>query len=138
MFDPSIPVEDRLEIQELYARYCHFADDCDGENWAGCFVKDGYFAPSLGPVAGQVFKGQAELAAFISDPGRTPSTHRHWITALTMERDGNEIRAVCYAFLLKVGNVESPTIVGSVVYRDVLAREDGAWKFRERKPVRDG
>ncbi len=138
MYDASIPVADRLEIQELYARYCQFADKCDGENWSRCFVKDGYFQPSLGPGSGQPYQGRTELAAFISAPHRTPDTYRHWNTALTLRSDGDEIDAVCYAFLLKVADVDAPAIAGSVVYFDRLAREDGRWLFKSREPIKDG
>ncbi len=138
MYDDSIPVEDRLEIQELYARYCHFADQCDGPNWAKCFAEDGFFAPSLGPGSDKTYQGHEELAAFITAPERTPLENRHWNTALTLHRDGDVIRGECYAFLLRVENVDSPKILGSVRYRDVLARENGNWRFRERRPSKDG
>ena len=81
---------------------------------------------SPGPGSGNPYQGRAELAAFISAPERTPLQHRNWNTALTLERNGEDINAVCYAFLLQVANVESPKIVGSVTYRDILARENGA------------
>ena len=138
MFDRTISSEDRLEIQELYARYCQTADLCDGEAWADCFTEDGVFAPSLGPEAGRTYRGRKELAEFISAPHRTPSENRHWNTALTLDRNGSEIDAVCYAFLLCVAGVDRPKILGSVIYRDRLTKERGAWKFRERRPRKDG
>ena len=138
MYDSRISAEDRLEIQELYARYCQYADLCDGALWAGCFTEDGVFSPSLGPGAGEVFRGKDALAAFISAPGRTPLENRHWNTALALERDGTEVTAVCYAFLLRVAGVETPRIIGSVTYRDRLAKENGMWKFKERRPQKDG
>lgn len=137
MYDSSISIEDRSEIQELYARYCHFADQCDGENWANCFTRDGFFAPSLGPGSGKDYRGHAALAAFISAPARNPLENRHWNGALTLEREGQFVRAQCYAFLLQVVNVDSPQILGSVTYHDLLVREDGAWKFKERRPTKD-
>ena len=138
MFDLSIPAEDRLEIQELYARYCHFANHCDGENRADCFVENGFFSPSLGPGSGKPYEWRADLAAFISVPDLRPLQHRHWNSALTLERNGEDIKAVSYAFLLLVANVESPKIVGGVTNRDILARENGAWNLRERRSARDG
>ena len=138
MYDRTISSEDRLEIQELYARYCHSADLCDGEEWADCFIEDGVFAPSLGPEAGQTYRGRKELAAFISAPHRIPLENRHWNTALTLDRAGDDISAVCYAFLLRVAGADAPEILGSVIYRDRLTKEGGAWKFKERRPRKDG
>lgn len=137
MYDKSISVEDRLEIQELYARYAQAADQCDGQAWSNCFIIDGFFAPSIGPGAKAEYRGREALAAFITAPARVPNQDRHWNTAFTFERDGEDVRGVCYAFLLRVKGVEKPEIVGSVVYHDLLTKEDGAWKFKERRPTSD-
>ena len=40
---PSRATLDRLEIQELVARYNHAIDRGDTEGWVGCFSEDGAF-----------------------------------------------------------------------------------------------
>ena len=45
MSDPNgkIPVEDRLDIQELFARYVWALDMGDADSFVDCFTEDGCF-----------------------------------------------------------------------------------------------
>lgn len=138
IYDHSISVEDRLEIQELYARYAWYADASDGENWAACFAREGRFVPSITDSAGKLFEGRKALSDFIADPAHRPRTARHWNTALCLERHKEHIIGRCYAFLLDASRKSEPNISASVTYLDTIIHEDGAWRFKERRPTRDG
>ena len=130
----ALQLEDRLEIQDLYARYCHAIDAGDGEGWANCFTKDGTFVPSVGSSAGRSFAGHEALAAFAANPNRRK--RRHWTSnILLVERDGF-VEGTCYALLIDVGGSQ-PEIAASFAYRDELVREAGTWKFRARRHHRD-
>ncbi|MDZ7729253.1 MAG: nuclear transport factor 2 family protein [Dehalococcoidia bacterium] len=48
----ALSTDDRLEIQELYARYNHALDFGDASGWAGCFTPDGVFASPNGTFSG--------------------------------------------------------------------------------------
>jgi hypothetical protein len=127
--------EDRFAIQDLYARYCHTVDALDGDGWADCFVADGIFVPSIGPIAGTPYRGREALAALGSDPDREPPT-RHWNNWLRLDERDGYVEGTCYAMAIQVDG-EQPEIVAHVVYHDELVREDDRWKFRSRRPVAD-
>lgn len=136
-YDRSISLDDRMEIAELYARYCLLADRADAKNWPRCFTEDGTFRPTVGPEPGRTYRGREELSAFIVNSTRFPLRTRHWSTGLILRSNGDVIRGTTYAFLLRAVGENDPQIYKSLVYSDQLKKEDGAWKFFERLPSAD-
>ena len=131
---PLTPAE-RLEIRELYARYCHAIDDGDGAAWAECFVRDGSFVPGIGAARGTSIVGREALAAFGAD-ARRGAIGRIVTTNLALYEGDGTVTGRCYGMLVEVRDGR-PELVASVVYHDELEREDGAWRFRSRRPRRD-
>src|SRR3546814_10760484 len=43
MAGKKLSVEDRQDIVDLFAQYCHRVDHADGEGWAALFTSDGAF-----------------------------------------------------------------------------------------------
>lgn len=138
MYDSTITVEERLEIQELYARYSVHADVHDGEKWAACYTNDGVFVPSITGAAGRTIAGREALKAFITDPELAEMLTRHWYSNFILKRVGEAVHATCYAMLLDVTEKGKAQIAASVTYSDIIVREDGAWRFKERRPILDG
>jgi hypothetical protein len=126
---------DRIEIQDLYATYCHAVDDLDGERWAELFTSDGVFAPSVGSGTGKEFRGREVLARFAADPNRHNAS-RHWNNNLLLAERDDHVEGTCYAMLVDISG-DAPVPVAHVVYHDQLVREDGRWRFRSRRPKRD-
>lgn len=123
-----LPVEDQLEIQQLYARYNHAIDSGDAEGWANCFIPEGKFASS----AGASFEGSEKLAEFARGFAQR-MTGRHWTNNLVIEGDGEHATGRCYLMLYSLGGKEAPaTVVTTGIYQDALVKTIDGWRFSER------
>lgn len=131
----ELTLEDRLDIQELYARHAQSVDANDGETWSMCFTKDGLFAATTGKLAGKVYRGREELARLGNDRDREPPT-RHWTCNYLFTPREDHIEGRCYVMRIEYGDV-APVIAALAVYHDEIVREDGQWRFRSRRPQLD-
>jgi SnoaL-like domain len=76
-FEQSIRrLQDRVDIEELMARYCRYADLLDAEGMAACFTEDCIvaFVPAS---AADPARSKKELLGFLNDyfPNSVSSTH---------------------------------------------------------------
>jgi len=122
-----LATEDRLDIQDLVARYNHAIDGGDAEAWAATFAPDGTFESR-----GEVHAGTDALVAFARGFQERMAGARHWNNNLVIEGDGDEARTSCYLMLWRGGEP-----VSEAKYVDTLSRIDGQWRFTSRKVVRD-
>lgn len=127
-----LSVADRLDIQELLARYNHAIDSGDAAAWAATFAADGAFTSG-----GQTRTGTQELRAFAADFAARMPGSRHWMNNAVAGGDGGQATMRCYLQLLKTGGGEPATLVGTARYEDTLRRVDGAWRSVSRTVVRD-
>lgn len=127
-----LSLADRLDIQDLLARYNHAIDSADTATWAATFIADGTFTSG-----GRTRTGTAELEAFAADFAARMPGSRHWNNNIVIEGDGDQARMSCYLQLLKTGNSEPATLVTTAKYEDTLQRVDGTWRFTSRTVLRD-
>jgi uncharacterized protein (TIGR02246 family) len=122
------PAEDRAEIGDLLARYCHNFDTGDADGVAGLFTDDGVFDPGVagfGP-----FEGRDVIRGFV---GTMPAeTMHHMTTDAAYDVDGDTASGVASFIVASKGAL---VMVGR--YHDDLARVDGAWRIRRRVAVGD-
>jgi hypothetical protein len=123
----GLNTEDRLAIQELYARYNHAIDFGHADDWAACFTPEGTFSSPGAPES----KGTAALAAFASGFAATMKA-RHWTNNLVLTPNGNGVSGTCYLVLLNLA-AKPASIMISGIYQDELVRSGGEWKFASRK-----
>ena len=125
----TLPIDDQLEIQQLYARYNHFLDYNHPTEWAALFVADGSFTA---PGAIEEVRGTAGLIAFARDV--IPQFKaRHFISNLVIDGEGGAATGSCYMFSWHVpGDGEPKTLLNVGVYVDELARANGRWLFKSR------
>jgi hypothetical protein len=119
----ALTVRDRLEIQELYARYAQTFDLGDAEGWANTFAEDGVFGAS---------QGRTELIEYAK--GRFPrygGHSRHWNSQLTLTPTTDGVRGVVYIMLWDVGT-RPRTIIASGIYRDIIVKTPEGWRFKTR------
>ena len=134
-----LSVEDRLAIQELYARYCWAIDTGDPDALVATYTSDGAFEPPTG----QVIAGHEALrtwaiarAAFRKTEATTNG--QHWSTNLVAEGDGVRAKARCYFMrIAQKGDPMSVIFDVSGWQSDELRKIDGAWKFQSRKVSRN-
>lgn len=128
----TLPTEDVLAIQQLYARYNHAIDAGKGDAWAACFTPDGTFSSASGN-----FAGTEQLAGF-GTAFALRLKARHWTNNLLLEPTPTGASGSSYLMLLHLGDAETPTsILKTAIYRDTLTKSAGEWKFATRSVVGD-
>lgn len=127
----TLPVENILAIQQLYASYNHAIDFGDAEGWADCFTADATFdAQPVGPL-----KGRDALVGFARNYSQNVRG-RHWTNNLVLEETPGGARGTCYLILFRLGEGgAAPWITG--IYRDELTREADGWRFTSRTMTSD-
>lgn len=125
-----LTAEDRLAIEQLYARYANAADAGDAEGWADCFEADGSFVSF-----GRTQRGREELMAVVEGSRRRPPG-RHWISNLVVEPAEYGATATAYLAWLHITKLPV-TMPTTGIYRDELVRGPEGWRFRRREFVDD-
>ena len=118
-------IEDREEIRELTARYCHAIAAADVAGIVELFCEDGSFC-----INDRVIKGTEALTEFYSNVLSSPPIpfiQNHVIDEL----HGSQARARCSAEIRLIQDGEAMTAAGW--YDDSFRRVDGKWKFLERR-----
>ena len=125
--------DDRLEIQDLVARYCHAVDDGDGPAFAATFTEAGVL-----DAGALVVEGRPALARFAEGLPRSRRAPRHVATNLVIEGDGARatVRAYVQMYALE-GDPPRQELVASGRYADELVKRDDRWLFERRVFTRD-
>jgi hypothetical protein len=125
----GLTVGDRIEIQELVARYCWAIDTGDGEGVADTFVADGVFD------GGRSFVGREQLIGFGRGdhvPGNRPETAaQHWVTNMVFS--GGSTAATVRSYFVRHSITDGKLLVARVgYYVDELVKDNGSWLFKSR------
>jgi uncharacterized protein (TIGR02246 family) len=128
----SLSWEDKLEIQELVARYDRAVDTDDHETWVDCFTEDGSWD------GGPKIVGRVALLEFVRSLPTDPTFAafrgaRHFVTNFLVEETGpGEARLRCDNLMLqpREGGVAG---LAAADYDDRLRRVDGRWLFVSRR-----
>jgi hypothetical protein len=124
----TLTADDRLEIAEVLARYCHAIDRRRWEDFPELFTDDCRL--DFGEVMG-VFEGRAGIERFIQTMDGMGLFMRHYTTNVIVRGDGQRARVESYvlAFTGPITNRASTT--GR--YDDELVKTGGRWRIRERR-----
>lgn len=128
--DAPLTVSDRLEIEELVARYCWAIDTRDGEALADTFTADGAFD------GGRRFEGREQLVSFGRGdhvpPNRPETAAQHWVTNMVFS--GNTNAATTRSYFVRHSIVDGAPVLARVgFYVDELLKIDGRWLFKNRR-----
>ena len=129
----KVSTDDYVEIQQLYAHYCHAMDTGNPEAVAQCWTKDGEMTRGYGP-------GQANA-------DRTPTSgygmgsasgggSRHMYTNLLVTKTPEGAKGSVY-LLLYTSTTTPPSFVEVAIMDDTLVKTSGGWKFKKRVVWRD-
>jgi uncharacterized protein (TIGR02246 family) len=126
-------LEDLAEIQQLYIDYGRHLDAGDAAAYAGLFARDAKLR--LGPVLRADGRDAIEAAAgtvLATGAGRTV----HVLGSPRIILDGDRATGECvWVAISRPESGPPPVRVGRHV--DTLVREDGRWRFAERKGLVD-
>src|SRR3546814_7805692 len=100
MAGKKLSVEDRQDIVDLFAQYCHRVDHADGEGWAALFTSDGAFdIKGITRLEGtEQLRG---MPAVVSEQGN--GTWRHQVTNIIAEAGDAPDTATMMAYGLVTG-----------------------------------
>ena len=123
-------LEDLLEIQQLFVDYGRHLDAHDFDAYAALFAETGEVL--LGPLGRA--KGRAEIKALMQRVmGAMASSNYHLVTNPTITLDGDRAHSTVMWSVVDSGPAGAPTLTMLGRHVDVLVREDGRWKFEQRK-----
>jgi hypothetical protein len=135
-----LSLTDRLEIQELIARYNWAIDTRDGVGVANTFTANGIFD------GGRIVQGRDQLIAFgeLRDRPPTPAGvgSQHWVTNLVLA--GDNLRIHARSFFIRHNVVDNGVVASTNLgyYYDEIVYFDGRWLFEKRRwrrwPPADG
>jgi 3-phenylpropionate/cinnamic acid dioxygenase small subunit len=120
-------LQDRLDIQELLARYARGVDDHDWDLYRSVFTEDAEIDYSS---AGAMVGTRDEVAAFLEQVLPQIPWAQHYITNVEIDLNGDtaEVRAMFYNPMLLPG-FEEPSFCGGIYHHSVVRTAEG-WKSR--------
>lgn len=131
----TLTAEDRLEIQELYAKYCHGLDKADADLFASCWTDDGEFTGGRGPGRGSEDRTPRKGRDALYQLGSNGGT-RHFNSNLVLTPTAEGAKGSTY-LLLYTARTVPPTFVETAIYDDTLVKTPAGWKFKKRVVWRD-
>jgi hypothetical protein len=127
----KLSVEDRLDIQELFAKYCWALDLGDADAFVNCFTEDGVF--------NHLWQGQMQGHAAIRRAVQELWYDRHswWLgrqhlaNHFLMTREGAGARVKAFYSIVQY-NTEYRTnfVFGIGTWDNVCVKQNGAWRFQ--------
>jgi uncharacterized protein (TIGR02246 family) len=125
--------EEKDEIRELMARYCHALDACSFDEVASLFADNGEWSTTYGSARGRA-QIEALLASVVPRPGEGPQ-RKHYITNIIIKL-GDDGRATARSDYLVVR--ESPggliPVMGGT-YLDAFLKQGDVWRFVRKELV---
>ena len=123
-------ISDYIEIRDLCARYNHYADLADGQNYAALYTEDGEFH-----IAGiGIYRGRTEIAAACEATKVTV----HVTTDPLIEFAGDTARQNSRAiFVYRALDGSKNEFVATGRYIDELQRTSEGWRFHCRRAEMD-
>lgn len=126
-------LEDLAEIERLFYEYRRHLDARDMYAYSRLFTSDGEWTGRTGSAVGP--DGiQAMLEANLTpNPAHPGATSWHIVSNPLIDLDGDSATASTTWALIRRAEGDEPKVVLLGHYDDVLAREDGRWRFKRRQ-----
>jgi salicylate 5-hydroxylase small subunit len=137
------------ELQTLYADYCNCLDECRYADWPEFFTEDCIykliprenFDRGL-PLATLSFESRGMLADRVFGITQTlfhaPYYQRHIVSGLRVESvEQDVVRAQANYLVIRTKQNEPSEVFNTGRYVDIVVREQGRWRFRERSCIFD-
>ena len=129
-------ISDRLEIQDLMARYCQTIDRGDWSGFRAVFAPDAQLdSTAFGGPEGNV---ETVLTAIQTALAPAVASH-HMVSTVTIDLDGDRAAgrsAAQVSIALAMPNGGEDTIFSSLWYDDVFLRTADGWRIESRRQVR--
>jgi uncharacterized protein (TIGR02246 family) len=130
-------LEDLAEIQRLFYDYRRHLDARDLHAYSRLFCEDGEWTGRTGSAVGPDAI-EAMLEANLSpNPPAPQATSWHIVSNPIIDLDGDRATASTTWTVIRRGAGDVPAVVLLGHYDDVLARENGRWRFKRRRAHMD-
>ncbi|MFD4605735.1 nuclear transport factor 2 family protein [Streptomyces sp. NPDC058464] len=131
-----LSVEDRLDIQELFAKYAWALDTGDLEGYLACFTEDGY----LVSVNGEKQRGREAIVKEITElwygRGNAFKGRQHLVNHFLLTPEGEGVRARAFFFIPQFSvDYMTNILFGIGTWDNFCVKQDGEWRFKAVKPV---
>ena len=136
-------VEDRLKIQDLWARYVLVLDSNDAENYAGLFIEDAVLNVNNidilegRPAILEMINGMAAMMPPSGFPGSSYSGMRHIVTSLVLDIEGDTATGESFWMEVNSGKEMPPSIFNVGRYEDEFVKVNDQWYFSRRDILAD-
>jgi ketosteroid isomerase-like protein len=132
---------DRLAIRELIDAYAHCADRRDADGQTALFSSDARLVVHMGGEGTeptQDLRGRDALTpAFQNLTRYEATTHFNGQSTIVLDGDRATGESYCLAHHVSSPGGRRQLMVASIRYLDAFTKEDGAWRFAERRLVVD-
>jgi uncharacterized protein (TIGR02246 family) len=130
-------LEDLAEIERLFYEYRRHLDARDLHAYSRLFCEDGEWTGRTGRAVGPDAI-QAMLEANLSpNPPAPAATSWHIVSNPMIDLDGDTATASTTWALIRRADGDAPQVALLGHYEDVLARENGRWRFKRRQAHMD-
>ncbi len=124
----KVSVQDYVEIQQLYAHYCHAFDTGNAEAIANCWTEDGEITHGFGP--GQSGADRKPARGSEMGVGNSGGT-RHMNTNLVLTKTPEGAKGSVY-LIMYTAKTTPDSYVELGIYDDTLVKTAQGWKFKKR------
>jgi len=128
MSHQHVPIQDRVDIDNLFSAYTYMLDDGDTESWITLYAEDGAFeVPGLNRFAG---KGDLrEIAQIVTETSQ--GNWRHMATNVLVNPGPHKDEINVRLRTLVTDWSTDPAGLQFNDYRGTLVRIDGHWRIKE-------
>lgn len=125
----TITIEDKIDIQELIAKYNIALDNKNIDDWTNTWTDDGVWSTPFGEA-----KGKTELKNMINQvTNEFASGKRHLSTNIIIQDAPNNM-TTAKSYLIVTEAKKNPEVVASGAYIDTLKKDaNSKWKFVQRR-----
>jgi len=124
----DVPLQDRVDIDNLFSVYAYTLDDGDADGWIALYTEDGVFdAPGINRFEGP--EGLRSIANIVIEASKGNWRHTATNVLATPGPHKDEV-AVRLRTLVTDWNVD-PAGTQFNDYRGTLVRIDGHWRIKE-------
>ena len=135
----KVPIEDRIEIEDLYNEYLWALDTGDSESYAEVFAPEGVVREDHPDGTVREIKGREAIRDFVQryhqSPGFAGHQHREstriFLPDPESRPDHYAVRSTTWALTYN-GDTGEAHLHYAGYYRDVVGKIDGEWKLVSR------
>jgi ketosteroid isomerase-like protein len=124
-----IPVADKINIQELIAKYNIALDNKEIDQWLNTWSDEGVWSTPFGEA-----KGKTELKNFINQITDEFAMGKRHVSTNIISENGSNNTATAQSYLTVIEAKRTPEVVATGTYTDALKKNtNGKWEFVHRR-----